>query len=98
MGLVTVEIANQTNSEGDVVQIIAVDVTAIDLPAPSISYFDLSITGGGAVADDKMIGQPVSHSADMPMIVIEHARISLPRAAVMDDDEFPAITRQPGPV
>ena len=38
--LVSIEIAYQTNAERDVVQIIAVHMTAVDLAPPSIADFD----------------------------------------------------------
>ena len=37
-----------------------------------------------------MVGEPVFHPANVAMIIIEHPRASLPGAAVVDDDEFPA--------
>ena len=43
--LVSIEIAYETNAKRDVVQIIAVDVTAVYLASPSIADFDLAITG-----------------------------------------------------
>ena len=43
--LVPIEITYQTNAERDVVQIIAVHVTAVDLTPPSVADFDLAIPG-----------------------------------------------------
>ena len=43
--LIAIEIAHQTNAERDVVQIIAVNVSAVYLTAPAITHFDLAITG-----------------------------------------------------
>ena len=43
--LVSIEIADETNAEGDVVQIIAVHMTAIYLTPPSIADFDLAVAG-----------------------------------------------------
>ena len=43
--LVAVEIAYETDAERDVVQIIAVYMTAVYLASPSVAYFDLAITG-----------------------------------------------------
>src|ERR1700731_3848202 len=37
-----------------------------------------------------MIGKPVLHPPNPAMIVIEGARVSLPCATVVDDDELPA--------
>ena len=43
--LVSIEIAYETNAKRDVVQIIAVDVTAVYLASPSIADFDLAVAG-----------------------------------------------------
>jgi len=88
--LIAIEIAHQANPERNVVQIIAVHVSAVDLASPAIAYFDLAITGRGAVSDDKMIGQSVSHSAHVPVIIIENTGAALSCAAVMHNDELPA--------
>ena len=88
--LIAIEIAHQANPQGDVVQIIAVDVPAIDLTPPPIAHFDLSIAGGGAVSNHEMIGEAILHVANMPMVIIEHARVSLSCAAIVHYDELPA--------
>ena len=41
--LVSIEIAYKTNSERDIVQIIAVHMAAVDLTPPPISDFDLTV-------------------------------------------------------
>ena len=41
--LIAIEIAHQTNAKRDVVQVIAVNVSAVDLTAPAITHFDLAI-------------------------------------------------------
>lgn len=43
--LVSIEIAYETNAEGDIVQIIAVHMTAVYLTPPSIADFDLAVAG-----------------------------------------------------
>ncbi len=88
--LIAIEIADQTNAERDVVQIIAVHVPAVDLTAPTIAHFDLAIARRCAVANDKMIRQSILHVANMTMVIIENARVTLPCAAVVDDDVLPA--------
>ena len=88
--LVAIKIAYQTNAERNVVQVIAVHVTAIDLTPPAVAHFDLSVAGRSAVADHKMVGKTILHPADMPMIIIKNARVPLPRAAVVHHDELPA--------
>ena len=87
--LVAIEIADQTNAERNIVQIIAVHVAAVDLASPAIAYFDLTVAGGSSVADHEMVCEPVLHSANMPVIIIKDARVSLPCAAVMDNNELP---------
>jgi hypothetical protein len=88
--LVAIKIAYQANAERNVVQIIAVDMPAVDLAPPAIAYFDLAIASGCSVPDHEMIRKPILHSAHMSMIIIKHARVSLPRAAIMHDNELPA--------
>jgi len=87
--LVAIEIAYQTNAERNIVQIIAVHVSAVDLASPAIAYFDLPVAGRSSVADHEMVCKPVLHSANVPMIVIKGARVALPRAAVMHHNELP---------
>src|SRR5947209_5147381 len=65
-------------------------VAAIDLSAPPIAHFDLPIARRCAVADHEMIREAVLHFAHTTMVVIEGPRVSLSRAAVVHDDEFPA--------
>ncbi len=91
--LIAVEITNQTNAERDVVQIIAVDVAAINLPAPAIANFDLAVAGRSAVADHEMVSEPVLHSAKMPVVVIERGSVALTCSAVVHDDILPAAAR-----
>ena len=71
-------------------EVIAVNVAAVDLPAPAVADFDLAVAGGGAVADDEMVGEPIPHSANMPVVIIENAGVALPGAAVVHDNELPA--------
>jgi hypothetical protein len=63
---------------------------AVDLAPPAIADFDLAIASGCSIPDHKMIRKPILHPADMPMIIIKHARVSLPRAAIVHDNELPA--------
>src|SRR5207237_6332977 len=53
--LIAIEIAHQANAERNVVQIIAMHVSAVDLAPPAIAYFDLAITVRGAIADGEML-------------------------------------------
>ena len=43
--LVAVKISDQANPECDVVEIITVDVAAVDLSPPTVAHFDLTISG-----------------------------------------------------
>ena len=91
--LIAIEVTNQTNPERNVVQIVAVDVPAVDLAPPTIAHFDLTVTGGSAVADDEMVSEPILHPANVPVIIIERGRVPLTGAAVVHDDELPAAVR-----
>ena len=91
--LIAIEIADQTNPQRDVVQIIAVHVTAVDLSPPAIAHFNLPVGGRSAVADHEMVSKSVLHSPKMPMVIIERGGVALTRAAVVDDDELPATVR-----
>ena len=65
-------------------------MAAIDLAPPAIAYFDLAVARGRSVADHEVISKAILHTPDMPMIVIENARVALSRAAIMHDNELPA--------
>ena len=88
--LVAIKIAYQTNAKRNVVQIIAVHMAAVDLTPPAIAHFDLAVARGSSVADDEVVGETILHPADMPMIIIENARVALPRAAVVYHNELPS--------
>ena len=64
-------------------------MTAVDLPPPAIAHFYLAVPGRCSVANHEMISEAVLHSAHMPMVIIEDARVSLPRPAIVDNDELP---------
>jgi hypothetical protein len=88
--LVAIKIAYQANAKRNVVQIIAVHMATIDLAPPAIAYFDLAVAGGCSVPYHEMIRKTILHPADVPMVIIKHARVSLPCAAIMHDNELPA--------
>ena len=89
-GLVAIKITYQTDAERNIVQIIAVHMAAVDLTAPAIAHFDLAVAGGSPVADYEMVRKTILHPADMPMIIIKNARVSLPRPTIMHDNKLPA--------
>ena len=88
-GLISVEIAYETNAQRDVVEIIAVHVATVDLAPPAIAHFDLAIAGRCAVPNDEVISEAVLHAPDMLVIIIEDTRIALTCPAVVHDDELP---------
>jgi len=96
--LIAIEIAHQANAERNVVQIIAMHVSAVDLAPPAIANFDLAITGRGAIADDEMIGEPILHSAHMPVVIIENPGAALSCAAVVHNNELPATAHHRGAI
>ena len=91
--MIAVEIADQTNPERDVVQVIAVDVAAVDLTPPTIAHFDLAVAGRSSVANHEMISKSVLHPTNMPVVIIERGRVSLTSSAVVHDDVLPATPR-----
>ena len=97
-GLIAIEISDQANSQRNVVQIITVNVSTVDLPAPAITDFDLPIAGRCAISDHKMVSKPVLHPAKVSMVIIESGCVSLPRAAVMHDDVLPSAARYRGTI
>lgn len=88
--LVAIEIAYEANAQPDVVHIIAVNVATVDLTAPAIANLDPAIARRRSVSNDKMVSQSVPHSPHSPVIIIERARVPLPRPAIVHDDKFPA--------
>src|SRR4051812_40636546 len=88
--LIAIEISDKANAKRDVVQVIAVDMSAIDLPTPAIAHLDLSVARGAAVPDHEVIRQTILHPPDATVVIIKRARVALPGAAVVHDDEFPA--------
>src|SRR5207237_1887397 len=91
--LIAIESADQTNAERDVVQVIAVNVAAVDLPPPPVAHFNLPIAGGSPIPDDEMISEPVLHPANAPVVVIECGRVPLTRSAVVHNNILPATSR-----
>ena len=70
-------------------------MSAVQLPHPAVSDFNLTIARGGAVANDEMVGKTVWHPAHMTMVIVEDASVALAGTAVMHDDVFPSVTRDP---
>ena len=91
--MIAIEIADQTNAERDVVQVIAMNMAAIDLPPPPVAHFNLPIAGGSPIPDDEMISEPVLHPANVSVVVIECGRVPLTRPAVVHNNILPATPR-----
>jgi len=91
--LIAVEIADQTNPERDVVEVITVDVAAVNLSSPAVPHFDLAVAGRCSVADHEMISESVLHPPEMPMVIIERGGIALTGSTVVHDDVLPAAAR-----
>jgi hypothetical protein len=43
--LIPIKVADETDAERDIVEIIAVNMSAVDLPAPTVAHFDFAIAG-----------------------------------------------------
>lgn len=89
-GMPAIKIADEADAKRDFVEVIAVDVTALNLPHPAIADFDPSVGAAVAVVDDELIGESVWHVADVEMIVVKRFCVALFGAAVVDDDVTPA--------
>ena len=89
-GLFLIEVADEADAEGDVVEVVAVDMAAIDLAGPSAANFDFSVARGGAVADHKLIGKAVGHFAHIRVVEFKGFGIALAGAAVVHHDVAPA--------
>ena len=87
--LVAIEVADQTDSDGDVVEVITRHVSAVELFRPARTDFNLAVARGPAIADDKMVGQSVLHLAHTAVIGVEDTSVSLPGSAVVNDDVLP---------
>ena len=87
---VVVVVADETNADADIVQVVAVDVAACLLDFPAVTDLDLSIASGGSVADHEVIGEAVLHFADAAVVIFECLGVTLARTAVVNDDVFPA--------
>ena len=64
-------------------------MTSVNLAAPAIPYFNLAVASRCPIANHEMIGEPILHPPDMSMVIIEHPRVALPRATIMDDNKLP---------
>lgn len=88
--LVTIKIADQTDADGNIVEVVTGDMASIDLFGPTAADFNFSIAGGIAIADHKVIREAVAHFSDIAVVAIEDAGVSLAGGTVVDDDVLPA--------
>lgn len=85
-----VVVTNKTDADTDIVEVVTVDVAAGKLIFPTVTDFDLAVSGGCAVADDEVIGETILHFADAAVVIVESLGVSLPSAAVVNHDVLPA--------
>lgn len=87
---VVVVIADKADTDPDVVEVVTVDMPSRLLNFPPIADFDLSVAGGCSVPDDEMVGEAVLHFSHAAVVIFEGFCVSLPSAAVVNDDVLPA--------
>jgi hypothetical protein len=97
-GYITVEVADKTNTERYIIQIVAMHMSTIELPRPAITDFDLAISGGAAIADDEMVCEAIRHFANVPMVIVKDSSVPLSGPAIMDNDIFPSIPSDAGSI
>ena len=97
-GGVAVEVTDEADTQGDVVEVIARHVTPVDLALPSVAYLDLPVAGAVSVTDHEVVGEAVLHVPDTLVVDVEDPGVSLARAAVVDHDVFPAAFTDGSPV
>lgn len=88
--LLTVEISDQADSESNIIQVITVYMTTVDLPGPAAANLDLAVAGGTSVTDHKMICQTIPHLSGIAMVKIKNLRVPLSRPAVVYNDVAPS--------
>ena len=86
---VAVQVAYEADSKSDVVEVITRDMAAIDLPDPPIAHFNFAVAGGVAISNDEVVSESVLHFADITVVEVKNAGISLAGSAVVHNDVFP---------
>jgi hypothetical protein len=71
-------------------------MTTVELRRPAMPDLDLTIARAMPVTNHEMIGQAIFHVAHPEMVDVEDTGISLARAAVVNDDIFPATASHMG--
>jgi hypothetical protein len=91
------EVPNETDANPDLVDLLAMNVAALDLPEPARANFNFSIAGINSVADHKVIRQAVLHPT-LPMRTTVDGGIALSNGAVMRHNPLPPARANTKPV
>lgn len=86
------EIANEADTYPGHVDLVVADVATLKLADPAVTDFDLSPAGCAAIADDKVIGESVFHTAFLTMVAIIGGGIAVLGRTVVADNILPAPT------
>ena len=82
------EVSDEADANGDEVELMVLNVPALELTRPAGTDFNLAVAGVDAVADDEMIGEAVLHAAFAVGATIGF-RVAFFNGAVVRDDGFP---------
>ncbi len=97
-GQVTVEVADQTNAERNVIEVVARDMSTVELSRPPVTDLDGAVSRSVTVTDHEVVGEAILHVADPEVVDVEDPSIPLPCAAVVDNDVFPASPANGSPI
>ena len=84
------KVAHEANADRCKIDVVVFDVAAEQLFCPSRTDLDLAVAGVDAVADDKVIGEPVLHAA-LAVGAVVNGGVAVFDRAVMDDDTSPIV-------
>ena len=85
-----VEVSDQANSNGDMVQGFCGKMAAVELLFPSVPYCNFAFSHAAAVADHKMVREAILHVADFAVIPVHSLNRARVYGTVVDDDVPPA--------
>src|SRR5690606_11961838 len=89
-GPVALKVSHHANPDAVLIHLVAADVAAGELPGPAPADLDLAVFRASAIANDKVVGQPVLHAPALAMIAIIDARRPRVDPAVVADNPAPA--------
>lgn len=89
-GVISIEVSDEADAEGDVVEVVAGNMASVDLPGPAVTDLNLAIARTVTVADHEVVGQAVLHVPHPEVIDVKDPGVPLTGAAVVDDDIFPS--------